>query len=355
MPAASMAAIVHYALEKYAVELREVPLPGDPADDEVLVSTRAVGVCGSEIHQFHNTQSWPVYTPVILGHEFSGVVAAVGKGVQGFREGDRVVSETAARICGQCAYCRSGEYNLCPQRRGFGYGVNGAMADRVRVPARCLHHLPDAVPFEKASLTEPCCVAFNAACVQTEIRPGDSVLVLGPGPIGLLCLELAKLSGASWVGVTGLKQDAARIQVAQALGVDCALSEGEDQVREVVATVGDGLGVDVVIDAAGASAALKMAMAVVRPAGQITKVGWGPQPLNFSLDPLVQKAVRLQGSFSHNFKMWESVLALLASGKLDPLRIVGRIEAYPNWRACFDQMASGEIVKAVLTPVGANA
>jgi alcohol dehydrogenase/L-iditol 2-dehydrogenase len=228
------------------------------------------------------------------------------------------------------------------------------MADFVRVPVRCLHRVPDAVSFEKAALTEPCCVAFNATCVHTRIHPGDSVLVLGPGPIGLLCLELAKLSGASWVGVAGLKQDAARMKVAQELGVNRTLTEGEEQIRDVVQSLGDGLGVDVVIDAAGASAALQTAMAVVRPGGQITKVGWGPQPLNFSLDPLVQKAIRLQGSFSHNYRMWENVLTLLASGKLDPLRIVGRIETYPNWRACFDEMAAGEIVKAVLKPAREN-
>jgi alcohol dehydrogenase/L-iditol 2-dehydrogenase len=112
--------------------------------------------------------------------------------------------------------------------------------------------------------------------------------------------------------------------------------------------------VNAVIDATGASVALKTALAVVRPGGQITKVGWGPQPLNFSLDPLVQKAVRLQGSFSHNYPIWERVLTLLASGKLDPLRLVGRIETYPNWRRCFEEMASGEIVKAVLKPIGAR-
>ena len=158
-------------------------------------------------------------------------------------------------------------------------------------------------------------MAFNATCVHSQIHPGDSVLVLGPGPIGLLCVELAKLAGASWVGVAGLKQDAARMKVAQALGVDRTLTEGEEQIREVVRSLGDGLGVDVVIDAAGASAALKTAMAVVRPGGQITKVGWGPQPLNFSLDPLVQKAVRLQGSFSHNYRMWERVLDAAGVGK----------------------------------------
>lgn len=348
----TMAAVVHYALQEGAVEFREVPRPLEVAEDEVLLRTEAVAVCGSDVHQYHATQSWRVNVPVILGHEFCGTVAQVGKGVRGFREGDRVVSETAARICGQCLLCRTGEYNLCPERRGFGYGVDGAMAGYVRVPARCLHHLPAAVSFEKAALTEPCCVAYSATCLKTQIRPGDSVLVLGPGPIGLLCLILARLSGASWLGVCGLKQDAKRLQIAGTLGADRAMSGGEEEVREAVRSQGDGLGVDVVIDATGASSSLKLALELVRPSGQITKVGWGPQPLNFSLDPLVQKALKLHGSFSHNYPIWEKVIGLLASGRLDPAALIGRIEPLQNWKGCFEAMGSGEIVKAVLKPEG---
>jgi len=346
----SMAAVVHYALQPGAVELREVSAPAELADNEVLLRSAAIGVCGSEVHQFHNTQSWPVNVPVILGHEFCGVVAQVGRAAQGFREGDRVACETAARICGQCAYCRSGEYNLCPKRLGFGYGVDGAMAEWVRVPARCLHHLPDSVTFEKAALTEPCCVAYNATCVKTHIRPGDSVLVLGPGPIGLLCLALARLSGAGWLGASGLKQDERRLAIAAKLGANQTLTGGRAKISEVVRSTGDGLGVDVVIDATGHSATLELALAAVRPAGQITKVGWGPQPLGFSLDPLVQKAVRLQGSFSHNFVIWEKVIGLLASGQLDPNPLVGRVEPLSGWQSCFEEMASGGIVKGVLKP-----
>jgi alcohol dehydrogenase/L-iditol 2-dehydrogenase len=346
----SMAAVVQYALKAAAVELREVPVPGEPADDEVLLRTRAVAVCGSEIHQYHNTQSWPVNVPVILGHEFAGVVARVGKAVRGFREGDRVACETAARICGECVYCRSGEYNLCPKRRGFGYGVDGAMADFVNAPARCLHHLPDSVPFEKAGLTEPCCVAYNATCVKTRIRPGDAVLVFGPGPIGLLCLALARLSGAGWIGIAGLKRDERRLAIAKSLAADQVITGGEAELLEVVRSLGDGLGVDVVIEASGASSALEPALAAVRPGGQITKVGWGPEPLEFSLDPLVQKAVHLQGSFSHNFVIWEKVISLFASGRLDPTPIVGRVEPLAGWRACFEEMAEGKIAKAYLKP-----
>src|SRR5437667_4037982 len=123
-----MSGVVHYALEPLAVELRETPVPAI-GEDEVLLRVGAVGVCGSDVHQYHNSHSWPVRVPVVLGHEFCGTVARVGGRVKEFREGDRVVSETAASICGACIYCRTGEYNLCPERSGFGYGIDGAMAE----------------------------------------------------------------------------------------------------------------------------------------------------------------------------------------------------------------------------------
>src|SRR5262249_29878954 len=164
--------VLQFDLQPHAVELRELPVP-EIGEEDVLLQVGAASVCGSDIHQYHGTQSWPVHVPVVLGHEFCGRVARVGKRVRGFKEGDRVVSETAASICGQCIYCRAGEYNLCPQRAGFGYGTHGAMADFVRVPERCLHHIPDSLPFERAALTEPCCVAYNAVAVKSHIRPGD--------------------------------------------------------------------------------------------------------------------------------------------------------------------------------------
>ncbi|MGH9398101.1 MAG: zinc-binding dehydrogenase [Terriglobia bacterium] len=352
LPNQFMSAVVHYALKEGAVELREVSPPSLPADDEVLLASRAIGVCGSDVHQFHNTQSWTVNVPVVLGHEFCGVVAAAGKAVKDFKEGDRVASETAARICGHCVYCRSGEYNLCPERLGFGYGLDGAMADFVKVPARCLHKLPDSVSFEKAALTEPSCVAYNATCVKTQIHPGDSVLVVGPGTIGLLCLMFARLAGARWLSVAGLQKDRDRLAMGKALGADCILDGNVEENMRAIQSQGDGLGVDAVIDASGHSATLQLALQAVRPAGQITKVGWGPQPLGFSLDLLVKKAARIQGSFSHNFVIWEKVIALFASGRLDPTPLIGRVEPLANWKTCFDEMAAGKSVKNVLMPAG---
>ncbi len=345
----TMIGVVQYDVKPRAVELRELPIP-EIGEDEVLLQVGAVSVCGSDVHQYHGTQSWPVRTPVVLGHEFGGVIAKIGRRVRGFKEGDRVVSETAASICGQCLYCRAGEYNLCPERKGFGYGINGAMASYVRVPERCLHRIPASLSFEHAALSEPCCVAYNCVAVKSKIRPGDVVVVLGPGPIGLLCAEMARIAGAGTLIVAGMGLDAARLEAARLLGATHTVNVQEMDLVDLVRSIGDGLGADLVIDAAGASAALKTALEIVRPGGQITKVGWGPQPLDFSLDPLVQKAVTLQGSFSHTFKHWEKIVALLAAGQINLQPIISRMAGLEDWQDCFDGMYDGKYVKAVLLP-----
>ena len=344
-----MTGLVHYALAPLSVELREMPV-SEIGEEEVLLRVGAVGVCGSDVHQYHNSQSWPVRVPVVLGHEFCGTVARVGQRAKGFREGDRVVSETAASICGECIYCRAGEYNLCPKRSGFGSGTHGAMANYVCVPARCLHHIPDTLPFERAALTEPCCVAYNAVAVKSQIRPGDTVVIIGPGPIGLLCAGMARQAGAGTLVVAGTSRDGSRLAVARVLGATQTVDVQNVNMREYFGGMGDGFGADLVIDAAGASAALQVALEIVRPGGQITKVGWGPQPLNFSLDPLVQKAVRLQGSFSHTFKNWEKVVAMLGAGQIHLGPIISQVAALDRWKDCFEGMYVGKYVKAVLQP-----
>jgi len=344
-----MIGLVNFSKDPHSVELREMPIP-EIGEEDVLFSVQAAGICGSDLHQYTGTQSWQVNYPVVLGHEFAGVVAKAGSRVRGFKEGDRVVSETAAVLPADSAFIRQGLYNLEPRRLGFGYGVNGAMAPFVRVPARCLHHVPDTLAFEKAALTEPCCVAYNSVCVNSRIRPGDTVAVIGPGPIGLLCTLLAKLAGAGHLIVVGIPADAHRLEVARKLGAETILGARNENIQEWVRDFGDGYGVDLVIDAAGVSASLKLALDIVRPAGQITKVGWGPQPLNFSLDQLVQKAVTLQGSFSHNWPIWEKVIGLLASGKLNLDLILNRVSPLGEWHEAFEEMHAGNIVKGVLKP-----
>ena len=344
-----MIGLVNFAKEPGSVELREIPVP-QISEEDVLLRVDAVGICGSDLHQYHGKNGWPVNYPVVLGHEFAGVVAECGNRVYGFREGDRVVSETAAVLPRDSALIRQGLYNLEPGRLGFGYGVDGAMATFVKVPARCLHHVPPSLSQEKAALTEPCCVAYNAVCVNSHLRPGQSVAVIGPGPIGLLCAAMAKLAGAGHLLVIGTSVDVKRLAVALHMGADTVLGAQGEDIPAWVKDFRDGYGLDLIVDAAGVSASLKLALDIVRPAGQITKVGWGPQPLGFSLDPLVQKAVTLQGSFSHNWPIWEEVLSLLASGKIDLAPVLNQVSPLSDWRQAFEAMHAGQIVKGVLKP-----
>lgn len=336
-------AVVNFAPEKGSVELREILRP-EIGEEDVLLEVANVGVCGSDLHQWTADHSWPVNYPVVLGHEFGGHIVEIGKRVEKWKEGDRVVSETAAVINPSSPLSRQGLYNLDPTRKGFGYGVNGAMTRFVKVPARCLHTVPENLPFEQACLTEPCSVAYNAVVINSSIRPGDRVIVIGPGTIGILCAAMARLCGAD-VAILGLEGDKGRLEIAKQYGCEVIIGDASNWAYEK-----DGLGVDCVIDAAGVSATLKIALALVRPNGQITKVGWGPQPLNFSLDSLVQKNVRLQGSFSHNWPIWEKVLSLLSSGSLDVKPIIGGVWAISDWHQAFHEMHTGKVVKSVLKP-----
>lgn len=336
-------AVVNFAPEKGSVEIREIAVP-IIGDDDVLLEVVNVGVCGSDLHQWTADHSWPVNYPVVLGHEFGGLIAALGKNVSVWKEGDRVVSETAAIINPNSPMSKTGLYNLDPDRKGFGYGVNGAMTRYVRVPTRCLHRVPTHLSFEEACLTEPCCVAYNSVAVNSSVKPGDRVIVIGPGTIGILCAAVARICGAE-VAVVGLESDKLRLDIAKQYGCETIIGDATEWAKDR-----DGLGADLIVDAAGASITLKMALQWVRPNGQITKVGWGPQPLGFSLDPLVQKNVTLKGSFSHNWPIWERVIALLASGSLNVKPIIGGVWAIDQWKEAFEKMHHGEVVKSVLKP-----
>lgn len=340
MPA-TQPAVVTFDSKPYSVELREVPVP-TIGDHDVLLEVAAVGVCGSDLHMWTGDHGWKVAYPCILGHEFAGTIAQVGPAVKNFQPGQRVVSETAAIIDPDNPMSRIGLYNLDPTRKGYGAAVDGAMTRFVRVPTRILHRVPDELPFEKAALCEPCAVAYNATVANSNIQPGDRVVVLGPGPIGILCAILARLRGAE-VGLVGLERDQKRLKIAEGYGCTSIVGDPSDWAKSR-----DGLGADGVIDATGFSGSLKTALEITRPAGWITKVGWGPAPFNHSLDPLVQKNLRLQGSFSHNWPIWERVLQLLTSGQLQIDPIIGGLWKLEQWDEAFHTMHSGDIVKAVL-------
>ncbi|GGK81644.1 zinc-dependent alcohol dehydrogenase [Mangrovihabitans endophyticus] len=345
-----MKALVKYAAADGAVEVRDVPVP-EASPGAVLVRVHTVGVCGSDIHMWHNSQSKSSVgiLPVTLGHESAGEIAAVGAGVEGWTVGDRVVCETAASICGRCALCRAGRYNLCPYRAGYGLKRDGAMAEFLVAEPRVLHRIPDGVSFEAAAMTEPFAVAFNAVVERAGVTPGDLVVIQGAGAIGILALQVAILQGAATTVVLGTDIDAGRLATARTLGADHVLNVQRDDPADLVRTLHDGLGADLVVDATGVSVALQTGMQLVRPAGSIAKVGWGPQPLGFTIDPLVKKAVTLYGCYSHTWNTWERVLRLFADGRLHPERVLGGRYPIEDWQEAFTAMQEGRNVKSALS------
>ncbi len=190
-------------------------------------------------------------------------------------------------------------------------------------------------------------------CVNATIHPGDLVVVLGPGPIGLLCARMAALAGAHPLVVAGLSGDAARLETARALGATHVVDVQREDLGDVVRGLRP-LGADLVCDASGSSRTFDAALSIVRPDGQVVKVGWSPESLAVNVNPLVQKNVRLQGSFSHNWPIWERVIELLAAGLTRAELVIGLRTGLDGWRDAFDGMHEGRVIKSVLLPGGAG-
>ena len=346
----TMKAVVKYDNVAGATEVREVPVPSIGPDD-VLVETAYIGICGSDPHMHHNKVSYKVNVPLILGHEFAGVIAAVGANVTGWKVGDRVTSETHADFCGKCVLCRTNNYHVCRERKGYGFQIDGAFAKYVRVPSRILHKVPDNVSLKEAALTEPLCVAYSSLVKHSPLKPGDLVVIIGPGPIGLLCTKIASILGASDIVVVGTDGDDARMEIARKMGATMTINSSQQDPVPIIMGMRDGYGANLVVDAAGFSPTLKLSLDVVRPCGQINKIGWGPGPVGFSLDQLISKAATLQGTFSHNWDVWEKCLVLMGERTVDLSEVITHELPLDQWQKGFDLMETKEGLKIVLTPV----
>jgi alcohol dehydrogenase/L-iditol 2-dehydrogenase len=330
--------------------LRDVPVPQIGPSD-VLVKVAYVGVCGTDPHMHTGAVLFDFNCPFILGHEFAGMITEVGENVSNWRVGDRVTAETHADYCGHCTLCRTNDYHLCKQRKGFGFHVDGAFTKYVKVPSRILHRVPDNVSLKAASLTEPFCVAYKSVICNSTVHPGDTVVVIGPGPIGLLCMKMAQMSGASQIVAIGTEGDDDRLELARSFGATIAINSSKQAPLPTIMSLGDGFGADLIVDTAGVSATLKLSMDAVRPGGQITKIGWGPKPVNFSLDPLIAKSVTFKGHFSHTWDVWEKCLTMMSNGQVDLEQLVTHELPMDQWAEAFRLVETKEGNKVVLTPI----
>lgn len=319
------------------------PVPGH---DEVVLRVSACGICGSDLHALRADPGFEfVAQPVVLGHEFSGVVGAVGAGVMSVRVGDRVVA-ISIQGCGRCTTCRSGATQLCADRRVIGLHHDGGLAQHVTVGERYLVPVPDALDLELAALTEPLSVAVHAVLGRTRIVPGDRVVVSGPGTIGLLCARLAVLSGAHVVVLGTSADEGRRLPIATDFGAHAVTVDGDAKAAAHAAF--GGRTADIWVEASGAGPALAAAVSGgVRRGGHVTVVALYADAVPIVPTDAVRDELSIAFSYASSLPDYVRALDLLTSGAVDGAALVDEFPLAEAQRAV-DAAYAAETVKPLI-------
>ncbi|MBE1555539.1 zinc-dependent alcohol dehydrogenase [Sporosarcina limicola] len=328
------------------VDLLAVDEPICPPD-KVKVEVKYTGICGTDLHIYHDT--FKSYPPVIMGHEFSGIVAEVGANVKKVKLGDRVtVLGSTAITCGTCTYCKTGYYMFCPERRGMGHGIDGSFTKYSVVREDMIYTIPDNVSLEEAALSEPLACAVQAIEELTTIHVGDTVLLSGPGPIGLICLSLLAVKGCKVI-VAGTSADATRLEIAKELGAAVVVNVSEVDLQEIVMKETNGLGVDVTVECAGAGPSINSCLQALRQLGKHIQVGIVGKEITMNYDFILYKQIQLFGSLAHSMKTWDRVIQILEQQKVDLKPIITHKLPLTEWKAAFDMCEQQECGKVLLS------
>jgi L-iditol 2-dehydrogenase len=326
--------------------VREIPAP-EPAAGEVIVTVKATGVCGSDVHGFTGSTGRRI-APMVMGHEFSGLITAVGDGVTTHKAGDRVVVQPII-TCGQCANCLAGMPNICTNRRGLGMmTTNGSNADAVAVPQQLLYDLPAEVPWEQGALIEPLSVAMHAANMS-PIRLMDTVVILGAGTIGLLTLLACRLKGAGAVIVSDLS--AHRLEVARKLGATAAVNPAKEDLSEIVRKFAGPAGAPIVIEAVGITATAKQSLELVKAGGHVTWIGNAAPTIEIGMQQIVTREITVRGVYAFNVEFGRAIEAI-RSGRVDVTPVIEQVKPLEAGPQVFHDLAKGTLdaIKVVLTP-----
>lgn len=343
-----MEAIIKYARGTGNVEIRDVTEPV-PGPGQVKVEVQAAGVCGSDLHIYHDEIAIAIEPPVVMGHEFSGVIVELGAGVDRLSVGDRVTCETTAWSCGQCLHCRLGQTNMCANRKVVGYAVDGCFARYCVVNERQVHLLPDNVDFVAGALTEPLACCVHAVLELSLITASDKVVITGPGPVGLLCLQLVKAAGGFAV-MCGTSQDAERLALARQFGADLTIDVQAENALGIISRLTDAQGADVFLECAGAPAAARLGLEATRRGGQYTQIGLFPSSFELKFDLIAYKELRVTGSLGQRWMSWQRALALMAQGQVDTRSLVSHFLPLAEWREAFRLFEEKQGLKILLEP-----
>lgn len=324
---------------------KEIP---EPNKNEVKIKVHYAGICGTDVHTYEG--HYNVNFPVTLGHEFSGEIVSIGEDVQGFTIGDRVTSETTYYICGECEYCQTKDYNLCNHRKGLGTQQNGGFTEFLIARAASVHKLPDNVTYKAAAMTEPLACAHHAVS-KIEINQDDIVVVMGPGPIGLLVAQVVKSKGGKVV-ITGLDNDKARLNKAEELNLDHVVNIQHTDLKKYINNITNGYGANVVLECSGAVPAANQGLDLLRKKGLYVQVGIFKDPvIQFDLEKIVQKEIRVVGTRSQKPADWEASLELLSNGSVNAEALITNELDISEWDKGYNHIKSGEGIKVLLRPI----
>lgn len=299
-----MKAVVKTRPEPGFVEVKEIPIP-KIKPYEVLVKVHATGMCGTDIllADWNYTGRSPVQTPIILGHEGAGEVVEVGSNVQHLKVGDRVGME-AILGCGHCHQCRRGRANLCPNWDHLGIDFDGTFAEYIAFPAHGTHVLPESISYEEAAFLEPISIIVHAM-ESNPITAGDTVAIVGPGPLGLFSIQAAKAAGAGKIIVIGTPSDKKRLEIAKQYGADVVLDNGDMDAYQTVKELTNGIGANVVFEAGGTGRSIEQAILVASGEGKVFLMGFGKESTINPLVNIVRQNLMIKGvvaSLPHHYE-----------------------------------------------------
>ncbi len=297
--------------------------PDSIGNGEILLHMKAASICGSDLGFYNFTAAYQKFAkvPVIMGHEFAGEIAAVGKEVSDFHLGERVVCESIIS-CGRCRYCRMGVTNICQNFTVFGMHRNGAFAEYVSVSPRLLHRLPESISFLEAGVVEPLSVVINGIDDVATVSEGQKAVVIGPGPLGLFSAEVLKWKGVSEITVVGINIDEYRLEVTRNKLGYRTINWEKENAEEIVRSITDGYGADIVVVTAGAPSALRSAVPLVSKGGQLLILGIFPDEVPLPVSEFVRRQVSVLGSYASRWVHYEQAIALLKAKKVNAGAIV---------------------------------
>ncbi|HXV43028.1 MAG TPA: galactitol-1-phosphate 5-dehydrogenase [Anaerolineae bacterium] len=342
MDSDSMQALMFTAIKEQ--KLVDVPIPSIDRPDGVLLKVKSVGVCGSDLHGYTG-QSGRRVPPLIMGHEVTGEVIAVGEAVENLSLGSRVAVQPV-EFCGVCPQCLAGRRSICENRRLMGMNAPGAYAEYVTWPATNLFQLPDSLSYEDGALAEPLSVAVHAVGLA-HIRPYDTALIVGAGPIGLLTLAVLKLTGVNQIAVSDTSD--ARLELARSIGAQITINPTRQNPRQVVNDFTGGSGVDLAFEAVGLSATSQQTLEVTRNKGTVIWIGNNQRMIEIDMQAIVTRELTVIGSYGMTDEEFQRSLRLLADGRIPTDRLINRRATLSEGPELFDQLlASPDTIKCII-------